>query len=1502
MAESAVKPWEQFQAEAKPWEQFQPQAEALPWEEFQPEAPPVERPELPPARQFTEPPPTSIGPTPERPLLTRVRESLTPILGPTDEQRALEQAAVETGVQMPKTGSIEQEGALRGGVFKPTIQIPNAVSEDEENFINKFILPEAWKNDPKLRAVASAAFNIGKSFVEFGTSPGGAATPIAVAAAPRATAGAFAADMAANTPAAAREAGRSSVEGNLQEKIEGAGNLAVTTGLGALLGAGAVRRAPVAERAPEVVREPVPVAKKPAEAKPWEEFKQAEPVTPPAAIEAAPLIPPEVTQQQALQERVQVTIDSLKEIQEALRGNQIKQPETAPKPQETLPQPPATEPAALPAGEQRPPAEVPTPPAQPAAPPPNPPAFDYNLPSGRESSIRNRETDVRRVEMGIDDAVKPERKSFKSATEEADFRIQENPLAPSQLIEELKSNPRTVDRVETELLRKAQNGAETEFYRIAEEINKAHESGNAELVAELEPQFQRASDANLDVLNVIRRAGTDVGRALAQRANLAAQDYSLARMVSAKRAANGGRPLTPEETQQITELHKKIVKASEDYSKRSDYGELQQRYDAIEQAFTEYKAKAEAERPDPVIIKVAERIVKGLETRADAARKRLQGKLFSLSPDVLKDLAEIGASHIARLGLDFTKWSARMIEDIGDRVKPHLQKVWDESQKLIDTVDVGLENAKDKQAVRKILRKDASSVADITEAIRARMAGNEFDTVTPLVQRMARQLVASGVKDRDALIDAVHAELQKIDPEITRRDAMDAISGYGQFKQLPADEVSKQLRDLKGQMQQLAKIEDMQAGTAPQKTGIERRSPSDTERRLIAEVNELKKKGGFVVQDPAKALQTALDTVKKRLENQIKDLETQVATKTKLVKERRTLELDAEAKQLQERRDELKKQFDEIFGERTLTIEQRLQLATKAAERSAAEYERRIKEGEFGKASADLLGPPNSPELVAARARRDALKAEYEHLRDLAQAPAKEAAALEARKKAIEKQIAERRAKLASGDLSAKQPKANRPLPPELEQLRQQLDEVNQQIAEARKGPAKTPEEIAIKAYKARTAAKIAELQERIANQDFAPRQRKELDISQDVEAMRLKGEAEKYKAEFQRQLQIDQLKKRSTGRKVYDAAKETLNLSRNLMTSWDVSAVLRQGGFITIGNPARAFRSLGPMFRALASDTAARTLEQQIVNRPNAKLYDQSKLYIAPLEAIKLTAQEEAIMSRLAGKIPGIRASNRAYVTFLNKLRADSFDAMADSLAKRGKAPTPAELEAIANYINVATGRGDLGKAAAAAETLATVFFSPRLLASRFQLLAGQPLYRGTPETRRLIATEYGKLLTGLGVIYALGTLAGGEIETDPRSSDFGKIRFGNTRVDPMAGLAQVTTFVAREASGETKSVSGRINPIRGDVPYGSPTGADVAFNFARSKLSPALGAAVNVAAGQNMVGEKVTPESMAKNMLVPLSFQDIADIMEEQGVPRATALEILNLFGMSVQHYERR
>ena len=702
-----------------------------------------------------------------------------------------------------------------------------------------------------------------------------------------------------------------------------------------------------------------------------------------------------------------------------------------------------------------------------------------------------------------------------------------------------------------------------------------------------------------------------------------------------------------------------------------------------------------------------------------------------------------------------------------------------------------------------------------------------------ILGKMAKNRVRSGYLTVESLVDSIYTEVQKIGIELSKRDIRDAISGYGITAHMSKEAIAVQLRELKHQMRLISAFEDATVGQIPLRTGLQRDLPSDTVRELGRKVKEAMRESGIdsmKARTPEEQWKTSLDAVKTRLKHQIADLTKQIETGEKTLK-RKGIEYDSEANALKKIRNDLKTIIEQTEGKPEMSAEQKVKNAISAVEQSITEYERRIAEKDLTPQK-KVSTTPLTPELVALRMTRDALKKTYQDMQK-----------------------------------------------------------------EAR--PQKTPEEIALQSFKTRTINRIADLERRLEEGDFAIKPKRQYVF--DPAALDLKFKLDKTIRSYHEALISDRLARRTLLQKIGGGIGEVINLSRAIKTSFDLSAVLRQGAFVAFGHPLRAAKSIPDMFRALRSEKGQFAVEQEILQRPNYRLYEQSKLYLAE-HGQKLSQMEEVYMSRWAEKIPGVGASQRAYTTFLNKLRADSFDVMAANLSRTGK-PTPVELNAIANYINVATGRGNLGMKENALVGLNSIFFAPRYVASRFQFLAGQPLYRGSTNTRTMIAKEYGRFLVGLSVVYALGLSAGGTVETDPRSADFGKIKFGKTRIDPLAGLSQTTVFIGRLLSGETQTARGRIVPIRGDnVPYGSGNSADVMARFLRSKLSPVVGTGVDILAGKDVIGEKVTIGGLPKKLLAPLALNDIYETMKEQGVPAGTAFGILSMFGMGLQTYDTK
>lgn len=450
-----------------------------------------------------------------------------------------------------------------------------------------------------------------------------------------------------------------------------------------------------------------------------------------------------------------------------------------------------------------------------------------------------------------------------------------------------------------------------------------------------------------------------------------------------------------------------------------------------------------------------------------------------------------------------------------------------------------------------------------------------------------------------------------------------------------------------------------------------------------------------------------------------------------------------------------------------------------------------------------------------------------------------------------------------------------------------------------------------LKRYKARKPGEIAKVVERTRRKDFSPPRR--ADVASDPEAVRLKTEYEMVRREFEREKERHRIANRTGKQKAMDAVKKALRTPGHIWTSLDFSAVLRQGLMFSVGHPIKTVRHVARMFSAMASPKAALRYDTEIRNRPLYQAGERAGLELTELDE-GLGPREENLARSYAESIPGlgklVKASNRGFTTFLNLQRAEHFDRMASALPE--SSATPDAVRAIANFVNIATGRGNPGKGklARSMEAVGEVLWAPKLYLARLQALTGAGvLHSGARGARKAIAKEYARTLIGLSSVYALAQLADGldgeddvEITFDPRSADFGKIKLGNTRIDPLGGFAQFITLIGRVASGETKSKAGKVTPTRGDVPFGKSDAWDVITDFGRNKLAPIPGLLVDVLAGENAIGEPTTPTGVASRLVTPISFQDIKEAMEDQGVAAGAAEGILALFGAGLQTYETK
>ncbi|KKL80550.1 hypothetical protein LCGC14_2003620, partial [marine sediment metagenome] len=277
---------------------------------------------------------------------------------------------------------------------------------------------------------------------------------------------------------------------------------------------------------------------------------------------------------------------------------------------------------------------------------------------------------------------------------------------------------------------------------------------------------------------------------------------------------------------------------------------------------------------------------------------------------------------------------------------------------------------------------------------------------------------------------------------------------------------------------------------------------------------------------------------------------------------------------------------------------------------------------------------------------------------------------------------------------------------------------------------------------------------------------------------------------------------------------------------------------------------------------------------------------------------------STLAHRIPGVGFSERGFIAYGDKLRSDIFRNTLQSWARQGKPATAEEIADLGIMLNVLTGRGNLPPELA--KFLSFGFFAPRFAASRPQLFLAATI-NNLPGVRKLTGTILGapgqtgrvsqlaaqELVTSVGAglaILALVKMSGvGDVELNPLSSDFGKIRIGRTRIDFWGGARPWATVIARMITGKTKTQRGLFVP-QGLLP--------TLGRFGRSKLAPPGALAVDLIVGETAIGEEIGTRGDILNRTLPLAIQDFKDAVEQEGAT-VGLLSIAAFLGVGFQTY---
>lgn len=383
--------------------------------------------------------------------------------------------------------------------------------------------------------------------------------------------------------------------------------------------------------------------------------------------------------------------------------------------------------------------------------------------------------------------------------------------------------------------------------------------------------------------------------------------------------------------------------------------------------------------------------------------------------------------------------------------------------------------------------------------------------------------------------------------------------------------------------------------------------------------------------------------------------------------------------------------------------------------------------------------------------------------------------------------------------------------------------------------------------------------------------------------------------------------RKTSISSMIQDLSFEVFNVPRALQASSDLSAAGRQGIIFSVSHPIASTKAMGRSIRAALSKSYADDIERVTKKTGWGQLAEKFGVHSSPTGfAAKLAAKEEVYMSRIAESLPFgigkiVAASERAFATFLNQQRREVFTLQAKKWIRRGITPktNPKAFSDYAKFVNHATGRGSLEQMKPGMLTgLNAVFYSPRFQVSRVQVIGDLVSPKTTWTARKVIARDLAEFYaTGMGIM-GMSKTGGAEVEMDWRSSDFGKIKVGDTRYNYWGAFQPMARLAGQMFSGEIKRTgTGKIK---------DKARLELLSNFLRTKLAPVPSLAWDIKTGETFRGEPVepTPEFITKRsleMITPLFLQDCYDAWQYQGIDAQFPLSAgLAFTGIGVQTWE--
>jgi len=343
--------------------------------------------------------------------------------------------------------------------------------------------------------------------------------------------------------------------------------------------------------------------------------------------------------------------------------------------------------------------------------------------------------------------------------------------------------------------------------------------------------------------------------------------------------------------------------------------------------------------------------------------------------------------------------------------------------------------------------------------------------------------------------------------------------------------------------------------------------------------------------------------------------------------------------------------------------------------------------------------------------------------------------------------------------------------------------------------------------------------------------------------------------------------------------------IPRALQASFDISNLGRQSILFTAGHPIKSLTDLNvKALGAMTSEVSAEALQMTLEMDPAYDLAEASGLVQEAVDG-PISKRTEDLSNRLLERtpilkkvMPGIKASGRHFVAFGNQVRFEYFKAMIATNPDM----TPQQMARGAEIINILTGVpkriGPTKQLSVSGPALGILGYAPRFAWSRVYTPAVVAEALINPATRKWMAKEVGRTSATIVVLLSIAVMLGYEVEDDPESTFFGRVRIGNTWVDISGGL--IPTFHKMVmlpfliAMNDAKRPSGEsVRELRSNY-LKSKDVYDPYFDWLKYKTGPSISGPATLITGRNVLGQEQGRIETILRSLTPFIAQEATEI----------------------------